>query len=196
MKCRSVSDEGRIKIFNYFWPLSWPEKKLYIRDVAKLEKLKRRRGAEENSRREYTIKYFLKLRNEYLRVCKKMFLGTLGMKETAVLKWLKDSLDIEDNPVENKSLRISEVRKQRFKESQSSLLEFLNSLPKMDSHYCRSSTSKKYLKPIWKTKSELYSFYKKDFCAERSLSPVFVTTFFKCYEDLKLSIYQHKKIFV
>nr|CAH7723246.1 unnamed protein product [Callosobruchus chinensis] len=37
-----------------------------------------------------------------------MFLGTLGMKETAVLKWLKDSLDIEDNPVENKSLRISE----------------------------------------------------------------------------------------
>lgn len=93
LKCTTLSEENRNKIFNYYWTLSWAEKKMYVKDLAKLEKVKRRRGNEERSRRDYTVKYYLKFKNDYFRVCKKMFLGTLGMKETVVLNWIKAMLD-------------------------------------------------------------------------------------------------------
>lgn len=193
VKCSTLTEEKRQIIFNYFWSLSWPEKKIYIRDLAKLECVKRRRGTEENSRRDYTIKYYLKLRNEYIRVCKKMFLGTLGMKETVVLNWLKQSLNIEDSPAVGRSQRVSEQRKKKFGDSQKRLLEFFNDLPKMESHYCRASSTKLYLDSIWHSKSDLYQFYKADFCTQHNLTPVSITTFFKCYEEMNLSIYKPKK---
>lgn len=193
VKCSTVTEESRRKIFDYFWTLSWPEKQIYIRDLAKLEKVKRRRGTEENSKRDYTIKYYLKLKSEYVRVCKKMFLGTLGMKETVILNWLKKSLNIEDVPILNRSQRVSEERRKKFRESQKRLQEFFNDMPKMESHYCRASSSKLYLEAIWHSKSDLYKFYKTDFCPQNNLTPVSITTFFKIYEEMNLAIYRPKK---
>jgi hypothetical protein len=69
-----------------------------------------------------------------VRVCKKMFLATLGMKETTVLKWIKqdgnleETIEIHEEATENK---ISKVRNSKFVESNSKLKEFLLSLPKV-----------------------------------------------------------------
>lgn len=36
---------------------------------------------------------------------------------------------------------------------------FFDLLPKLESHYCRASTSKLYLESVWLTKTSLYNFY-------------------------------------
>lgn len=107
-----------------------------MQNLTKLENVKRRRGNDEESaiKRKFSIKYFLKVNHEMVRVCKKMFLATLGMKETTVLKWIKqdgnleETIEIHEEATENK---ISKVRNSKFVESNSKLKEFLLSLPKV-----------------------------------------------------------------
>ena len=49
--------------------------------------------------------------------------------------------------------------------------EFLEKLPKMPSHYCRSSSTKQYLEPIIPTLAELYRLYQTK-CAENGSRPL------------------------
>lgn len=51
-----------------------------------------------------------------------------------------------------------------FESECNELKKFLESLPAMESHYCRSSTQKKYLLPEWRSKRALYDFYVNDWC--------------------------------
>nr|CAH7722702.1 unnamed protein product [Callosobruchus chinensis] len=39
------------------------------------------------------------------------------------------------------------------------------------SHYCRESTSKLYLEPIWDSKAHLYKIYKTDYCQMHNEKP-------------------------
>jgi hypothetical protein len=70
-----------------------------VQNLTKLENVKRRRGNDEESaiKRKFSIKYFLKVNHEMVRACKKMFLATLGMKETTVLKWIKQDGNYNNN---------------------------------------------------------------------------------------------------
>lgn len=193
LKCSSVSKNERELIFQKFWSkYTWPERKVYVQGLTKLESVKRRRGNEEVSKRSFSVKYFLKVKNEIIRVCKKMFLGTLGMKETTILNWIKEETGNEETG-RNRSDNISRVRKQKFEESNNNLKEFLASLPKVESHYCRSSSSKLYIEPLWSSTNDLYRFYKTRHCAERKITAVSKTTFFVMFQKMNLSIYTPKK---
>lgn len=63
----------------------------------------------------------------------------------------------------------------------------------MESHYCRASTKKLYLEPIWKSKSDLYDFYKKDWCQQTSISPVSLSKFKEVFNEKKLGLFTPKK---
>lgn len=94
--------------------------------------------------------------------------------------------NIEDNNLENSSVNtMSRSRTER----KSLLITFLDSLAKMESHYCRASTSKLYLEPIWHTKKALYDFYCKDFCEHHNTTPMSTTIF-----DLTLELLEEKNI--
>lgn len=64
----------------------------------------------------------------------------------------------------------------------------------MESHYCRNSSSKHYLEPDWKSKSQLYDFYKK-FCVthRNNERPLSVATFHHMFSDLNLSLFFAEK---
>lgn len=171
--------------------MTWNERKLHVQALVQFENVKRRRGQEEVSRRKYSIKYFLKVDMERIRVCKRMFGGTLGLRETMLLNWIKESDSTDHgNDIGN---RRSEVRRVKFAEKNSAISQFLQSLPKMESHYCRSSTKKMYLEPLWHSNAELYKFFKQKYCVEHKVEAGSIHTFMKLFEEMNLSLYIPKK---
>lgn len=193
LKCSEVTQEYRQEIFDKFWKMTWPEKKQYAVGLVTLQKVKRRRGTAENSRRNYSSQYCLKCSNlKTYRVCKKMFISTLGISENVIWLWLgKDSSMTEDSG-EKKVARLKRLKEKTNLINQ--LKNFLTSLAKMESHYCRASTSKLYLEPLWQSKRELYRFYKNNWCVEQNYAQaVSITTFCSVFNEMGLSLYRPKK---
>lgn len=73
------------------------------------------------------------------------------------------------------------------------LEEFLRSLPNNESHYCRKRTSKKYLEPNWKSKRELFLFYKNDWCVQKNVDSLSQCKFYEMFEDINLALFKPKK---
>lgn len=198
--CQKMTAENRLKIFQHFWnDLNWGQRQVQVQTLVKSENVKRRRGGKNNiSKRNLSIKYFLKVGLETTRVCKRMFLGTLGLKETMVLNYIKNGklFPREENHIVADGATISrksEVRKINFQGKNGAVYKFLQSLPKLESHYCRSSTKKMYLEPMWHTKAELYRFFKNKYCVEEKLECSSIFTFCKIFEELNISLYTPKK---
>lgn len=114
------------------------------------------------------------------------------MKESTILNWIKGD---EGNgvPETTKSNKILEIRNRKFQENNENLTYFLTSLPNVESHYCRSSSQKLYIEPLWPSTNCLYNFYKTRHCSEHNIDPVSKTTFFTLFHKLNLSIYTLKK---
>lgn len=120
-----------------------------------------------------------------------MFLKTLGMKESTVLNWVKL---VKSQEAERKSKdKRKEVRIKLYESKNSELKTFLNSLPKVESHYCWSSSSKLNLEPMWSSTTELFKFYKRNYCHENNITPVSTTAFFKEFNKETLSFIFQKK---
>lgn len=108
LKCKEVKEEERLKIFEEFWELSKNEKQLYIKKYKNYTKkipTLRLRDTITPSRRSSSIQYYLQTADDRVRVCKVLFLNTIGISEKVCLKILshKDSNnstsdnDIDDN---------------------------------------------------------------------------------------------------
>lgn len=69
---------------------------------------------------------------------------------------------------------------------------FLNSIPKLPSHYCRKESAKLYIEPTCRTLTDLYNTY-KDYCCQNEKSRLCRFTFQKLFEEKKLSLYTLKK---
>lgn len=185
--CSSISKEDSEKLFTNFWSLSWPEKKGYV--LSLVDKIAKKRSYTAGpSRRSFTFIYQLKRNNEKLRVCKRMFLGTLGLKEKMVHSWIKNSPEA----VENVSKIADRQYSQKNDLRRSHLKSFFDALPKQPSHYCRKDSSKVYLEQSFKTKSQLYDLYKEK-CQLDEMDPYTLYPFSCMFDDLNLSIFQPRK---
>lgn len=71
-----------------------------------------------------------------------------------------------------------------------SVKQFLESIPRMESHYCRSSTSKTYLEPVFNSLTCLYKEYVKH-CNERVCASRRVFT--EVFESLNIGLFVPKK---
>lgn len=87
-----------------------------------------------------------------------MFLSTLGIGEWTVHNWVKNAhslgivKSLESFPSKVKAIN-AECKKK--------IVEFFERIPKLPSHYCRSSTDKMYLQAVFHSYSEMYQLYKK-----------------------------------
>nr|CAH7744795.1 unnamed protein product [Callosobruchus chinensis] len=197
LKCSLISEERRRKIFNLFWnKMTWPEKKVFVKGLVKVEKVKRRRGNNERSRRNFSMTYRLKNGLDDVLVCKNMFVGTLGLKGRTVVEWVKEDLENIENTeiVEGPEInRRSLARQVKNESSNTGLKTFFDKLAKMESHYCRASSKKIYLEPLWMSKLSLYRFYESDYCIQNKLPPVSIAKFHATFNDLNLSLFHPKK---
>ncbi|CAL8079781.1 unnamed protein product [Orchesella dallaii] len=181
--CGQFSDESRQRLFNEFWrDLDWGQKRAYVISMVDDQKVERR-GTGSNSRRKETFNYYLKLDGQKRKVCRLMFLNTLGLGKWQVREWV---LHKQSNRKPRKSLPYKVSGKK------ASAKEFLDRLPKLPSHYCRQSTSKLYLEPMFSSMRQLYREY-KNHCKERNFQETSWCTFHKLFGEMNISLYHPKK---
>ncbi|KAL3269339.1 hypothetical protein HHI36_008411 [Cryptolaemus montrouzieri] len=98
------------------------------------------------------------------------------VQEWTILNWVSsvkghradDDQEMEESKPEGEEIENSnsemQTRKEVEEKHQRDLINiFFDSLPKLESHYCRKDTSKLYFEPRWQTKAELFRLY-ESFC--------------------------------
>lgn len=202
LQCYKFTEENRKQVFTKFWEMKSGEKKVYINMLMTSDTPKRPRGRQDvnKSRRLNSYCYYLMREDQRLRVCKAMFLNTLGIGEWTAISWKKkqtqneeDEACVDDVEGEKEVENPKKTRRMLFQERNNNLKIFLQKLPKMESHYCRSRTSKLYLEPVWNSKTHVYNVYCNNWCKEENFEPVSLTQFFNVYDDMNLGIFSPKK---
>jgi len=185
--CNTFSENDRLNIFTYFWTnLNWDEKQMYVSFLVKKIPVERRRSDASSSRRNHTYLYHLKLHGELVSVCKKMFLNTLNVGECQIHGWFIDKGEEKTASSQNSKPRKTKTNNNKF------VSTFLESLPKMESDYCRKSTSKLYLEPIVQSHLQLYNMYTEK-CKKEGKSLVSRTNFMNIFNEKKFSLFSPKK---
>ncbi|ESO85368.1 hypothetical protein LOTGIDRAFT_154861 [Lottia gigantea] len=104
-----------------------------------------------------------------------------------VYEWMKDvSVDVPNKTPDKRR------NTQRTDNKVIAAKEFLGKLPNLPSHYCRATSNKKYLEPIFTTFADLYRVYKQ-YCTTEGVGIVCKKAFKSCFDDLNLSLSRPKK---
>lgn len=145
LKCaRKVSLSERESLLLSFYQLSQNEKYHYLLRTTERCEAKRKTTGKEISRKSFTFRYFLLLREQKIQVCKKFFLGTLAISQKPVYTAHNNKIPMTDIPGKDgrgqysKASRVSDEQKQAVR-------DHINSFPRAESHYCRAKTRKEYL---------------------------------------------------
>lgn len=185
-KCSDIPDDKRSNIYQQFWNnLSWDERKIYVTSLITVVPPKEKKSIHESSRRGLTFQYHLKVDNERLPVCKQMFISTLCIKERSIQQWVLNS----NNGITQKKKHDRNLARNKKPTQKSFLENFLNSLNKMPSHYCRRETNKLYLEQHFTTLTELYDVYKSA-CQISNEEPLSRSS---VLNQMNISLYQPKK---
>jgi hypothetical protein len=190
MKCSLINEHERQRIFKSFWQMSWGEKKVVINNQVKSVPTKRHRNRkqENETKRGQSLEYFLRVQEECLRVCRTMFINTLVIGRWTILHW-KSSFGTRTPSI----LRQSTSGMEPFKDRHECLFQFLDTLPVMESHYCRSTSQKKYLLAEWQSRQSVYEFYVKDWCKAKKQEPLSIASFSKAFDEKNFALFRPKK---
>ena len=133
----------RQDIFHNFWLMSdHTRQRDFICSHVTAKQKKRNRT--EKSRRKKTYHYFLSANGQKVKVCKAVFLSTLNIGERMVSYTLNHALTNTGQGIQDRRGRHPPGFK-KAPELFDFVREHINSFPKMESHYARKNTSKKFL---------------------------------------------------
>uniref|UniRef100_A0A6P7GR70 Uncharacterized protein LOC114345767 isoform X3 n=1 Tax=Diabrotica virgifera virgifera TaxID=50390 RepID=A0A6P7GR70_DIAVI len=195
--CLRLSEEIRQTIFEKFWSMSWEQKRLYVLHMTTYTE-KKRTYTKNPSRRKGTFQYYLQIEDGKHQVCKQTFLGTLGIKERMVRHWVNEGSmfgtqssqdDKNKNKTKKKDTSVHSVEQNRKLEQ---LRLFLDSLPKIESHYCRKKSNKLYLEEDFKSKTDIFQLYKNK-CLDEDVLPLSISTFLKEFDEGNLALFKPRK---
>jgi len=195
LNCKEVTETQRKNIFKSFWAIINEEARIqFLKNNMKILPTARKRGL-CSTKRNSSVQYYL----NNIRVCKTMFLNTLDIGENMIKKIINEShteteISGEDNTEDNnlESTPTSTIH-QSISDRKLLLNTFFDLLPKLESHYCRASTSKLYLEPVWLTKTSLYNFYCNDFCVSHNTTPMSNAMFYITLDEKNISLFKPKK---
>lgn len=187
--CSKFTEQRRTEIFNHFWKqLDWGQKKAFIcSSVDIIQKKDSKAKIPEESKRNDTFVYYLKLEETKMQVCQAMFLATLGVGRKLVHNWVTKS--VAGIPTQNST---THNKPKSVKETGKSARLFLSELPTLPSHYCRASSTKNYLEPDINSKSQLYELYKK-YCSNKGLQAASRFQLNHVFDEMNMGIFSPKK---
>ncbi|WAQ97974.1 hypothetical protein MAR_022347 [Mya arenaria] len=145
----------------------------------------------ENSRRSRSFQYFLWQNNARVQVCKSLFLTTIGIGEYTVYGWCNNSASRIPSKEDKTETRKAEQHR-RHDELRQGVRQFLEEIPKLESHYCRASSSKLYLEPLFDTFSSLYKVYLA-YCKVKKTKEAHRQVFENVFKEMNLSLFSPKK---
>lgn len=196
LKCSTKFTESeRLSIFHDYWALGNISKQWnYISNCMTAIKPKYRYVREGGSRekRRYNNAFYFYLRGEKVRVCKTFFQNTLGITDRPIRTVLEKQNKVggvlleEDNRGKhsNHAKVDDEIRK--------SIKEHIDSIPKMESHYCRANTSKEFIDGS-RSIVDIHKDY-VEICKSKEHPYGNYTLFYRIFtEEYNLSFFQPKK---
>lgn len=172
-KCRTlISETERQEIHRQFWSLDPSGKDhFYDMNTVQLDKSRKRTKQKESSRKK-TTQYSFHLNGRKIRVCMEYFCATLDISHQRIKYFHKVRKDKTiDGCIRKSQWGIHSKMGIRVKtEDKDGAREHIRQLPRVESHYCRKSTSREYLESNL-TINKLYDMY-VDWCTATKRNPV------------------------
>ncbi|GFN96029.1 7-cyano-7-deazaguanine tRNA-ribosyltransferase [Plakobranchus ocellatus] len=140
----------------------------YDTNTVQLDKASKR-TKKPTSRRSKTIQYFFHFNGRKVKVCQEFFCGTLEISDQRVKYFHKAKKDSVNGFVK-KSRWGKNCKKVISANAKANVRMHIEQLPRVESHYCRSSSSREYLDADLSI-SKLYDMYVK-WCEERGAEVV------------------------
>lgn len=190
-KCNSFSEDERQRIFTFYWNLKDSIKqKNYLNDCIKISQVKRRRPSKNVKIRRVTNEYYLKKDHMPQRVCKQFLLQTLCITVRLLRTVISNKTDEKFPEADLRGKhrpynKTSDEQIRKFK-------HFVESLPAVPSHYCRSSSTKKYLPADIKSFNNVYRMYVAK-CESEDTIPLKKSKFLQLFKNYNIGIHVPKK---
>ncbi|KAF2883383.1 hypothetical protein ILUMI_22796 [Ignelater luminosus] len=176
--CGLFSEEEREAVFKKFWNFSsWLEKRAFVQGLVNTRKIRKRikKLEQKQSKKNEGHDIFLPRRDgEKLRVCRLLFINTLSLGEDTFKRWVKtdkedgftssDGSERNSNDEDNsqppakiprRQSKMKGIKQKVHNEMTENVLEWLELLPKVPSHYCRSSSSCTYVESVFRSISHM-----------------------------------------
>ncbi|KAK5645229.1 hypothetical protein RI129_006529 [Pyrocoelia pectoralis] len=180
-KCRlactkKINEDDRLIIFNEFWALSDLQRQ---RDfIANCMTPIKTKYGKENDRRRLNNAFHLIHNGDKSRVCRKFFVATLGIS-TRMLRTVDNKID-PNTRIVSKDSRGKHGNHSKLPDTvKDGIRRHINSIPRIESHYCRARTSKEYIDG-GKSISDLYRDYVK-ICQEKNEKHGHYTMYYSIY---------------
>ncbi|XP_072392998.1 uncharacterized protein [Diabrotica undecimpunctata] len=190
-KCDTfINEENRRKIYNEFRQMiSVDDQRVFLNSHIDKQKKKRMTRNIENSRRTFTMNYSFTVNEEKRQVCRAFFMATLNVTDAfmrgAVAKLSSSGI------VENEN-RGKHVPHNKLKDDDELLIrEHILSFPAVEFHYCRASSTKRYLDSSLNV-SIMHKLYKLK-CSELNVHPVSYEKYRRVLRTYNLGFHKPKK---
>ncbi|XP_060810179.1 uncharacterized protein LOC106142604 isoform X1 [Amyelois transitella] len=191
LKCSlKINETSRLDIFNKYWNLGdlRKQREFIIRHSTSI-KPKYRYSSTQNFRKLNTAFHF-QVNDDHIRVCKTFFKNTLAINDrpiaTALAKKTESGLIDEELRGKHGKQRTIEP------EVYDGVKNFINAIPRVESHYLRAQTSREYIQGD-KSLADLYRDYKSK-CTEQDLPFSSASTFNRIFnKDFNISFHTPKK---
>jgi hypothetical protein len=185
--CSKVSDNVRENYYKQFWLLpTWDAKKAFITGLCttRFKAIRRRKSTStENNKPKKSFHdcFLLCDDSTMVKVCCKLFTNTFDITSRQLLRWLS-----------NKTAVLPDKPAKQYTQKQESVVEWVETLPKVPSHYCRATTSRMYVESTFRSISHMYSIY-SEYAKKRGEKPLCRQLFANVLEDKKVSIHIPRK---
>lgn len=153
-ECNTISEEERLLIFNRYWKdFDHTRKRDYLLSCMEKIDIKRKYVA-HSSNHSNIYRYYFYLNDSTKVVCRKFLLNTLNITE----KLLRCTRDNKVNLFTSKTDHRGKKPAQNkiSDEVIKNVHTFIQKLPAVPSHYCRSSTTKKYIGNEFQSLENIY----------------------------------------
>lgn len=153
------NENERQSIHNMFWELNDESKNHFYSKFVQRCTAKRHKKQQKQIKRQYSYKYHFQHNETIIQICQQFFLSTLNISERRIYYFFKKRLDpatgVACSPKQGKhikritpAIQLNEIR------------DHINSFPRVESHYCRQSTSREYLESTLNIR-KMYELYKE-----------------------------------
>lgn len=178
---------------------------------------RRRQTIEEQEKRRKGEGYDIFMQNsdgEKIRVCRKFFINTLCLGEDTFKRWVKrnpedglcsdedsnsDEIDVETEiSLVRKKYKLSSqtnsigIKKQKTETLTTTVKQWLDLLPKVPSHYCRSSSEQIYVESNFRSVFHMHEVY-TTWCEEQGINVAARTFFTNVLTKEKIKIHKPRK---
>lgn len=189
--CSTIQDSQRCQIFNGYYVLgNINRQREFIIHHTEVTDTKQKTSKSEVSRRQKTVRYFFTINNVRVPVCKTFFINTLDISERVVRTALEKTSSMGLVELDKRGGRKSEAVIARDIQIRSEIEKHIDRFPRMESHYCRASSSREYLHPDLSV-SKMYFLHLQSL-SEGDPKPS-LSTYQRVFESKNLSFHTPKK---